>query len=235
MSDSVAAVSGEDLVDVSCRELRRLIADGALVPGSRIIETDIASRLGVSRRTAQSALSILLREGLILRKGGQRAPWIVAPLTILGLREVCDIMGALECWIVRGAAELDPGSRGRLTHELRAVNEELRDAISGAEPDGVLAAELDGRFHGHLVDTVGRKTLKDLHEAYRPMATLYMADYMEYQAPIGLASAEEHDRVADAIDRGDPDAAERALRANWVDACERYAEIIKRVGERGVR
>jgi DNA-binding GntR family transcriptional regulator len=229
------AVSGENLVDVSCRELRRLIADGALAPGSRIVETEIAARLGVSRRTAQSALSILLREGLILRPGGQRAPWIVAPLTISGLREVSDLMGALECWIARYAAELDSGPRGRLVRELRAINEELRSVACDGEPDGVLAAELDGRFHGHLVDTVAGRTMKDAHEAQRPAAQLYIRTYMEYQAPIALASAEEHEVVADAIERGDPDAAERALRANWVNACERYAEIIKRVGERGVR
>jgi len=229
-----APETGESLVDTTCDELRRQIVSGELPPGSRIVETETADRLGVSRRTVQSVLSTLQREGLVLRPGGLRAPWMVAPLTIRGLREICHMMGALECWVVRFAAELPSEPRTRLAAELRAVNAELREAISGPELDAGRAAELDGSFHSHLVDAVAGKMITRVHRAHRPMATLYIRSYMEQQAPVGLASAREHDELAAAIESGDPDAAERALRANWLDACERYAEIIKRVGERGI-
>lgn len=226
--------NGDSVVDTTCGELRRLIVEGELSPGSRIVETEMAARLSVSRRTIQSVLRTLQREGLILRPGGQRAPWMVAPLTIRGLREICEMMGALECWVVRSATELAPEMRARLTDRLRAINDELRDAISEPEPDVKRAAELDGRFHSHMVDAVAGTMLKTTHDAHRPMATLYIRNYMEHQAPVGLASAKEHDELADAIERGDSEAAGHTLRANWLDACERYAEIIKKVGERGI-
>ena len=43
--------------------LRDLIVRGSLAPGSRIIETDVAERLGVSRTPVRDALRQLLQEG----------------------------------------------------------------------------------------------------------------------------------------------------------------------------
>ncbi|MFB6240160.1 MAG: GntR family transcriptional regulator, partial [Gemmatimonadota bacterium] len=45
--------------------LRELIVRGQLAPGSRIIETDVAERLGVSRTPVRSALQRLEQEGFI--------------------------------------------------------------------------------------------------------------------------------------------------------------------------
>jgi DNA-binding GntR family transcriptional regulator len=46
-------------------------------------------------------------------------------------------------------------------------------------------------------------------------------------------SSDEHGDIITAIERGDPEAADEATRSNWFNACERYSEIIKQVGERG--
>ena len=43
--------------------LRDLIVRGSLAPGSRIIETDVADRLGVSRSPVRDAVRKLLKEG----------------------------------------------------------------------------------------------------------------------------------------------------------------------------
>src|ERR1043166_264543 len=45
--------------------LRDLIVQGLLSPGSRIIETEIASRLGVSRTPVREALQRLQQEGFV--------------------------------------------------------------------------------------------------------------------------------------------------------------------------
>src|SRR5947209_20367830 len=52
--------------------LRGLIVNGLLAPGNRIVETEIATRLGVSRTPVREALQRLLQEGYVIdTPGGQ--------------------------------------------------------------------------------------------------------------------------------------------------------------------
>src|SRR6185503_11287169 len=62
--------------------LRDLIVQGSLAPGSRIVETEIASRLGVSRTPVREALQRLQQEGFVMgAPGAQQSRLTVAPLT----------------------------------------------------------------------------------------------------------------------------------------------------------
>src|SRR5205823_10089517 len=62
--------------------LRELIVGGLLAPGSRIVETEIAMRLGVSRTPVREALQRLLQEGYVIDTlGAQQSRLTVAPLT----------------------------------------------------------------------------------------------------------------------------------------------------------
>ena len=62
--------------------LRDLIVQGLLAPGSRIVETEIASRLGVSRTPVREALQRLQQEGYVMGSpGAQQSRLTVAPLT----------------------------------------------------------------------------------------------------------------------------------------------------------
>jgi DNA-binding GntR family transcriptional regulator len=52
-----------DRVSQAYHQLRELIVWGKLAPGPRIIETDVATRLGVSRTPVRSAVQRLQQEG----------------------------------------------------------------------------------------------------------------------------------------------------------------------------
>ena len=49
-------------------EIRRSIITGALTPGEKLTETQLASALGVSRPTVREALNALAEEGLIVKE-----------------------------------------------------------------------------------------------------------------------------------------------------------------------
>src|SRR5690625_7825080 len=73
--------------------LRELIVHGRLAPGSRIIETEIADRLSVSRTPVRSALQRLQQEGDIVSvSSGRQARPIVAALTQGCAGEAVDIV-----------------------------------------------------------------------------------------------------------------------------------------------
>jgi DNA-binding GntR family transcriptional regulator len=220
-------------VDATYAALRDLIVKGRLAPGSRIIETELAPRFQVSRRTIQSAIKRLQREGLIHRLEGKRAPWIVAPLTNDDCREISDVMSAILGWAARCAAQLEDEARRRLVQEMTAVNGELR-RVKGAQPaDSNRAAELDVRFHDLVLEEIAGSRLRSIYESQKPTVERYARNYATYLAATSSTSSDEHQAMIDAIERGDADEADRASRRNWSNAADRYCEVMRRVGERG--
>src|SRR3954447_24997524 len=103
--------------------LRDLIVEGLLAPGSRIVETEIASRLGVSRTPVREALQRLQQEGFVTGSpGAQQSRLTVAPLTRADVHELLNIVGALEGLGAYEAASLDESRRQALVAELREIN-----------------------------------------------------------------------------------------------------------------
>src|SRR5215216_4594950 len=77
--------------------LRELIIDGRLAPGTRIVETEVAERLGVSRTPVRGALQRLQQEGYVVDSPTlQQTRPTVAPLTSDDARELFMLVGALE-------------------------------------------------------------------------------------------------------------------------------------------
>jgi DNA-binding GntR family transcriptional regulator len=219
--------------DATYDKVRDLIVDGRLAPGSRIIETDLVERLEVSRTTVRTALQKLESEGLVIRLEGGRARWLVSPLTKADLRELSEILSALEAIAARRAAELDSSSRRKLVDELRDINEQIRDVAKETPPDSGLAARLDNTFHHHLVQASAGPRLMTYCEALKGQVARYVRTYVAYLARESFASADEHASIITAINSGNPEAAEIAIQANWTEAARRYVEVIETVGERG--
>src|SRR5581483_4112702 len=92
--------------------LRDLIVQGLLAPGSRIVETEIATRLGVSRTPVREALQRLQQEGYVIGSpGAQQSRLTVAPLTRDDVDELLNIVGALEGLGARGAGQAPQSER----------------------------------------------------------------------------------------------------------------------------
>jgi DNA-binding GntR family transcriptional regulator len=66
--------------------LRRDILRGAIQPGARLVETDIAENLGVSRTPVREALQRLAAAGLIV---SSRRAWTVYQHTLAEIRHLC--------------------------------------------------------------------------------------------------------------------------------------------------
>src|ERR1039457_714054 len=89
--------NGGDTLTLAFQRLREMIVSGQMSPGSRIIETDVAERLGVSRTLVRGALQLLDCEGLVNGVGtGSKQRMLVAPLTKEDSRELYSIVGLVE-------------------------------------------------------------------------------------------------------------------------------------------
>ncbi|GJG89187.1 hypothetical protein tb265_43680 [Gemmatimonadetes bacterium T265] len=215
-------------------ELRQLIVRGQLAPGSRIVESEIAERLHVSRTPVRSALHRLRQEGYVAavdRAKEQRL--IVAPLTQEDGRELFYLVGQIEALAARQAAELAPPVRTALVRRLTQLNGALAQAARAARPDQLRLFDVDTSFHRAYVDAAAGPRLLALHDAIKPQAERYARLYVSALVDEIVTSVEEHAAIVRAVEAGEPAAAQQAVETNWRNASGRLASVIAALGERG--
>jgi DNA-binding GntR family transcriptional regulator len=230
----VTSTRGRDGSSAAYVHVRELIVSGRLAPGGRVIESELAERLGTSRTPVRSALHRLQGEGYVIaRRGGRRTMLTVAPLTREDGRELFWIVGELEAlaahWVARG----DGGDHRQVAEAMQRTNDELLQASNVDAPDPARLFDLHTRFHQAYVDACGGPRTQAMHAVVKPQAERYRRLYSTALGGHIHASLAEHEAIVHAIGRGDPEAAELAVKANWRNAAERLARVIERVGERG--
>jgi DNA-binding GntR family transcriptional regulator len=214
--------------------LRELIVGGLLAPGNRIVETEIASRLGVSRTPVREALQRLLQEGYVIDTlGAQQSRLTVAPLTRDDVHELLTVVGALEGIAARHAASLDEDARHTLGRSLREANVDFHRAGRGTPIDHEQLYDADERFHRRIVEAGAGPRLQALHDAVKPQAERYIRMYISMLTGDMRASVAEHDTIIAAIVEGRPEVAENAVETNWRHAADRLGRVIEVAGERG--
>lgn len=216
------------------QQLRELIVHGRLAPGTRIVETDLADRLGVSRTPVRAALQRLQQEGYIRApSSGRKSKPTVSPLTQEDAREIFHIVGEVEGLAARWAAEQADGPRAELVAELQRTNAAyLRMATTpGADPNELFA--LDTHFHRHYTEGGAGPRLLALHDAIKPQAERYIRLYIAVLTEEISTSVREHQVIVDAIAAGEPDSAQLAVQSNWRNAAVRLRKAIQTAGERG--
>jgi DNA-binding GntR family transcriptional regulator len=220
-TENGAELRGErgDRVTLAYTRLRELIVLGRLAPGSRIIETTVATRLGVSRTPVRAALQRLQQEGYVMvANPGQQSRMSVAPLTQEDARELFGMVSVVEGLAASWAATRPQAERERVVAELSVLNRDLLDAATSERPDVHRVFELDERFHRRVVEAGAGPRLLALHDSFKPQSERYGRIYSSALIDEIGTSVQEHDEVVSAIGAGrwvregpgSPDKAQRA-------------------------
>lgn len=231
---SASAVGRGERISHAYDKLREIIVRGRLAPGSRIIEADVADRLGVSRTPARSALHRLQQEGYVVAiDRSKERRLMVAPLTQDDAHELFEIVGQLEGLAARGAATLTTAERAALAKRLRAVNAALGAAAKQKRPNAIDIFDLDTAFHRTYVEAGAGPRLLALHEATKPQAERYIRIYISALVDEISTSVGEHETIVRRIESGDAARAQQAVDENWQNAARRLSKVIAALGERG--
>lgn len=213
--------------------LRELIIDGRLAPGSRIVETEVAARLGVSRTPVRGALQRLQQEGYVVDSPTlQQTRPTVAPLTSQDARELFLVVGALEGLAAFRLASAPLDERSAVTATLGQINDAFAKAAAATRPDHGRIFELDKRFHRGYMEGAGPRVLA-LHATVKPQAERYERLYVSMLTAELHRSVAEHRAIVKAIRAGNAPAAQTAVETNWRNAAERLASVVASAGERG--
>lgn len=219
--DTLGPTTYTPLRDEVLGTLRQALIGGTFVAGERILEVELAARLGVSRGTLREALRHLEQEGLIVTSP-HRGTFVVNPTP----EEVADIYGlrlALETYAVEEAARL-------------IVPEEL-DAMQGVVDDlNALMASgrvtlaprigLDLHFHELLCEAAGNarllRTWAELCAPLRVLLATFSEPFLSTEEVI-----DQHQYVVDALRRGDAAAAREELARHLIRSKERMIATLR--------
>jgi DNA-binding GntR family transcriptional regulator len=224
-----------DRPDMVYRELRELIVSGRLAPGTRLVETIAAQRLGVSRTPVRSAFHRLQQEGYAVAasEGDERQRLVVAPVTADDAADLFHIVGELEGLAGFYAAGRERDRRASLVRRLEEINDELLQESQKERTDAYRAFQLDANFHRRYVVDSSPPRLLALHDAIKPQAERYARLYVAALTDELGVSVAEHSMIVSAIRDGDADTAQRAIQTNWRNAAGRVAALISEWGESG--
>lgn len=190
--------------------LRSAITSGALKPGERIMENQLAEQLRVSRTPVREAIRKLEQEGFVVMV--PRRGTYVADLSIRDINEVFEIRTALEVLAAGLAAE-------RISEEDLEELERLLVLIGELIDKGEMEkiVEADTRFHDILYGATHNRTLAAIISNLREKITLFRT--ISYGYP-GRAkrSLEEHRRLVEALARRNGTVAQQVARKHMENA-----------------
>ena len=188
------------LRDVVFNTLRQAILRGELKPGERLMEIQLANKLGVSRTPIREAIRKLELEGLVLmipRKGAE-----VAEITEKSLRDVLEVRRALEELAVQLVCEKITQEQ---IEELKASAKEFQNTLK--DGDITKIAEADVRFHDVIYMATDNQKLILLLNNLREQMYRYRMEYLKDRQSHSVL-VREHEEILNALCARD---AEKAL------------------------
>lgn len=205
--------------------LRALIVSGRIAPGTRLVETEFASRMAVSRTPVREAIRRLAQEGLAeIVSAGAKTHIAVAPATVADLIDLFAIIGALEGVASRGVETLAAAERRALAGDLAKLNTAFARLAKSRLRHSEKFFDAHDAFHALIVNRCGSHRLRLLIEAVRPQVKRYELLYATAVGTDFSASLREHQRIIAAVRSGTVDAVERAVRLNWSNSAVRLTK-----------
>lgn len=193
------------LADVALAELREAIVSGEIPPGSPIRLPEYVDRLAMSSVPIREALRFLEQKGLIERRPHRGV--IVSEMSAADLDDTYRIRLELESMAVRRAVT-------RIKEEDRAKLLRLVDDYEAAlRADNGTAPDIHTRLHMAIYDYADSRWLRLL----LPSLWDNSERYRRLQIPVRGTTeqrVEEHRVLVGACASGDPDVAEKELRAH---------------------
>ncbi len=198
------SVSEETLDYKTYKQIKQMMLNFDIVPGQRIVITELADKLEISRTPVKMALIMLMKEGFVDYSHRQSC-YTVHQLTQEEYDGLADFREILEVGAVNKAMKnLTPAKLEELEQKAR----KFRQAAEANDKE--LRVVLDLEFHSCIVELAGSRnlieTFRDVYQRFfmqRRITRLLGERYAQVLA--------EHDEIIEAFRQGDADRARQAI------------------------
>ena len=211
-------LSSNELGSLAFEEVKRMVLDGELTPGSKIVQERLAAKLGISRTPLRSALQMLEAEYLV--ESIPRRGVYVKSFTDQEIIDVFDCRIALECQAVRTFTEK---ASEQQVLDLALIFEPFRYA---SKISITQYREADVHFHNAIIEGCGNPFLTRLFS---------QGNLLMLISRIGLIrppreTLPEHFQIVAAIESRNPALASAKVRAHLVASQDLLLKKINRNG-----
>ena len=198
------------LREVVFNSIRGAIISGVLKPGERLMEVQLAEKMGVSRTPIREAIRKLELEGLVVmiaRKGAY-----VADLSIKNITDVLEVRAALE-GLASGLAAL------RMTEEeikdLELTARHFEQAMNSNDVEGVIQTDIE--FHEKIFKATRNEKLLQLTNSLMEQVQRFRVMYLN-KAIKSTNLIKEHYKIVEAISRRNREMAENIAKIHIQNA-----------------
>lgn len=215
----------KSLHEQTYQALRESILSGELAAGDRLIETQIAEKLQVSRTPIREAIRQLQREELIT---ADQLGWLrVATVSPAEAKNLYDCRMALEILAVTGACQNSSNSQIKKIKAILAQGEKLFKH-KDANPNSFQLLELDYQFHRTIAQSSGNTYLVSLlDQVFGKMALLRVQTTRHN--PRVLEIRTEHQLLMQAIAARDIEAATQAIQSHLIASKARVVQELENI------
>jgi phosphonate utilization transcriptional regulator len=213
---TIALLQSNSLTTVVQQEIERAILQGEYAPGSKLIEANLAQKLGVSRGPVREAFRMLEEAGLVRNEKNRGV--FVRDIPMDEAVEIFDLRASMDELVGRQLARSMTAAQQK---EIRALVDAMEKAVKAEDAYNYHLLNL--RFHDRLVEMAGNRKLTAIYRKLIKELSLFrrlnLAD--GWLLPV---SANEHRQIIKALGSGDPDAAGQAMFDHVMDSKKRTLE-----------
>lgn len=206
------------LHDEVASRVRDMIIEGALAPGARIYEEQLAKALGVSRTPMREALKTLASEGLIELAAARGA--VVKRFSPKDVRDMLDVLAVLESFAARLACKMAGDEQ---IAELRALHDRMTGFFKAR--NRLEYYKLNQEFHSGVLRLSGNAALQSAHLAIQ--SRLKRIRYIGNSEPRKWDDAmSEHEQMIRRLEARDAEGLAAILALHMEHTWERVKEIL---------
>ena len=199
------------------QQLINAIEKGDLRPGDRMLETELASRFGVSRTPIREAIRRLETDGLVVHK--PRIGAVVRVLTQQEIVELYEMRIVLESTAAQMAAKHCSNAETRTLHD-------LNDQMLAHSKDPFAVATLNRKFHTCIFNAARNRFLTQSYNSLSYSLILLGKTTLETDERVQNVYA-QHEAIIGALISGDIEIASEVMRLHMATSLDHRLKVLQ--------
>ncbi|UQZ81739.1 putative HTH-type transcriptional regulator YdfH [Paenibacillus konkukensis] len=190
-------------------QIQRWIIDGTLQPGEKLLDAELAETLSVSRTPIREAFQLLEVQGLVSMHPGKETR-----VTMIEKEDILKMYPTLAALHGLAAEQAAQGISQEQVEILKQLNADFRLAIETKQP--YKAMELDEQFHNLIVDLSDNPYVESFSASLQIHIRRFKYVFLKQAMTTTMASADEHDRIVEALMEGNSEQALKIMKQNII-------------------